>query len=145
MGYGGERVAPITAHDIERISCRAVHAVVCAVHHKLHPFGNRAEFADNQFIADKIIMVGDVMLKLGGIVAVIIGIIADNNVRVFHYIFDIAKVGEFFVGERFIGVRYMFHTSIIKYLRDYCAQKRTRHNLNFPLDLELTPTATISL
>ena len=68
------------AEDVEGVSGGRVHLVVRPVHHEFNAGGNLAELADDELVADKVVMVGDVPLK---ILVGNIGEIAHNDVLVF--------------------------------------------------------------
>ncbi len=76
-GYG---LVP-RSENIKRVSRYGVHLVVCPVHHKLYTCTNLAEFTDNEFIANKIIMVRNVFLKVS---IRKISKIAYNDIRIFN-------------------------------------------------------------
>ena len=77
LGRGG--LLPC-AEDVERVSGGCVHLVVSPVHHEFHAGGNLAELADDELVADKVVMVGDVPLK---VLVGKVGEIAHNDVLVF--------------------------------------------------------------
>ena len=79
VALGGGGLLPC-AEDIERVSGGCVHLVVGPVHHEFHAGGNLAELADDELVPDKVVMVGDVLLK---VLVGNIGEIAHNDVLVF--------------------------------------------------------------
>jgi hypothetical protein len=63
--------------------------VIGTVHHKLHALGNGTELTDNQFVADKVVEMRDVLLKLVSTIhIVIVGVIANDNTWILHHILD---------------------------------------------------------
>lgn len=81
--------------------------MIGTVHYELHAFGNGTEFADDEFVADELVVVGHVRLKVlaagGGII--IIGVFAHQNVGAGDDIFDIADAGDVLVGMNSIRIR----------------------------------------
>ena len=83
---------PITAHDIERISSHAIHSVISAIHYELYTLCNSAELPDDEFVANEIVEMGDVLFKLVRPVhIVIVGVVSDDDARILHHILDVAK------------------------------------------------------
>ena len=68
------------AEDIEGVSGGCVHLVVSPVHHEFHAGSNLAELADDELVADKVVMVRHMTLeiRIGDV-----GEIAHNDVLVF--------------------------------------------------------------
>lgn len=105
IAQGGRRFFPAAAHDIEGVGGDRAHAVVGAVHDKFHPLADGAEFADDQLVADKFVVVGDVLFKpFGAVAVVVIGVIADDDVRPRDGVFDKTDTWDIFVGEQLVRV-----------------------------------------
>ena len=66
-----------TIEDIERVRGSGIHRMIGPVHDKFHTSTNLAELANNQFIANKVIMMGDVPLE---ILTIKIGVFAHLDV-----------------------------------------------------------------
>lgn len=80
---------PTAAHNVERISRDAVHPVVCAVHNELNALCDRAKLSDDQLVSQKLIVVSDMVFKfLRAIHVIVVGIVADNNVRSGYDVLD---------------------------------------------------------
>ena len=66
--------------------------MVGSIHHKLYTFGNSAELANNQSVTDEVVEMSDMLLKLiRSIYIIIIGIVAYDNTRILHHVFDEAE------------------------------------------------------
>ena len=112
--------APVAADNVKRISRHPVHPVIGAIHHKLHPFGNGTELAYNQPIANEVVEMGDVFLKLVSTIHIIvIGIVADDDARVLHHVFDEAEAWDVGIRESLVGVRTLFYHIYRIYRADY--------------------------
>lgn len=105
---------PAVSEDGERKSGQGLSQVIGPIHDKLHAGSDHAELADNQLVARKIKVVLDVFLEVVNVFKiVIVGIITDDNVGVFDYVFEETEAvvvweGEFgvFVGSgHFVVVR----------------------------------------
>ena len=89
--------------------------MIGTVHHKLHTLGNGTELADNQFVANKIVEVSDVLLKLVSTIhIVIVGIIADDDTWILHHILDEAKSWEVRIRENLVWIWSVHFTILIK-------------------------------
>ena len=54
--------------------------MIGTVHHKFHSFGDSTELSDDQFVADEVVEMGDMLLKLVGTIhIVVISILADRK------------------------------------------------------------------
>ena len=63
--------------------------MIGTIHHELHAFGNSTELTDNQFVANEVVEVCDVLLKLVGTIRIIvIGVVADNDARILYHVLD---------------------------------------------------------
>ena len=103
--HRSDGAAPVATHNVERIGGHAVHAVISTIHHKFHPFGNGAELADYQPVANEVVEVGDMLLELVGTIHIIIVcIVADDDTRVLHYVLDEAETREIGIRECLVGV-----------------------------------------
>lgn len=77
----------------------------CAVHYELNPLGDGAELADDQFVADETVKVGDVLLKLVRAVdIVVIGVVANDDVGILDHVLDIAEAWNVGIRERLIWI-----------------------------------------
>jgi hypothetical protein len=84
--------------------------VIGTIHHKLYPFGDGAELADNQSVTDEVVKVSDVLLELvGPIHIIVIGIVTDDDTRVLHHVLDEAEAWDVGVWESLIWVRSVFY------------------------------------
>ena len=64
--------------------------MICAVHDKLDALRYRAEFADDKLIAQKLVVVRDVLLEaFSAVRIVVISIVADDYIRPCDDVFDI--------------------------------------------------------
>ena len=63
LGQGRRRHLPST-HDVKRKRGRSIHLVVRAVHDELHARTDLTELTNHQPVADKIIMMRDVLFKI---------------------------------------------------------------------------------
>ena len=81
--------------------------MIGAVHYKLDAFGNGAKLADDQFVAYERIKMGNVFFKVLAVclIIVIIGIVADNDVRILYHILDKANAGKVGIRMYFVFVR----------------------------------------
>ena len=81
VGEGGRDLFPAVAEEVEGIGRGAVHAVICAVHDELNAAADGAEFADNELIPQKRIVMGDALFKLvGGALVAVIGVLPHFDV-----------------------------------------------------------------
>ena len=68
--------------------------MIAAIHNELYIRGDHAKLSDNKLITDKVKMIFDIFLKILYIFKiVIIGVITDNNVRIFDDVFDFISLG----------------------------------------------------
>ena len=66
--------------------------MISAVHDELDAPGDGAEFPDDQFVADEIIEVCDMLLELVcAINIIIVGVVSDDDAGILHHILDEAK------------------------------------------------------
>ncbi len=99
------RTSPVATHDIKGICCSTVHPVIGTVHYKLNAFGNGTELSDNQPVANKVVEVSDVLLKLVCTVnIIIIGIVTDDDTWILHHILDEAKSWEVRIRENLVWI-----------------------------------------
>jgi hypothetical protein len=93
--------------------------VVGPVHHELNALGDGAEFPDNQFVADEIVEVGNVLLKLiCTIHVIIVRVVPDDNARILHHVLDETETRNLRIRERRIGVGsvgYLVHWVIFRF------------------------------
>lgn len=101
----GCELLPAAAHDVERIGAHAAHAVVCAVHDELNALCDGAEFADDELVAQKLIVVRDMLLKAFRALVIIIGIVAYNYIRPRYDVFDVNELPDILVRVYFVRVR----------------------------------------
>ena len=96
---------PVSAHYVKRIGGHTVHPMIGAVHDELDALGDGAEFPDNQFVADEIIEVCDMLLELiGTVYIIIVRVIPDDDPRILHHILDVAKAGNLRIWECYIRI-----------------------------------------
>ena len=79
--------------------------MVCAVHHKLDPLADGAEFPDDKPVAQKFVVVRHVLLEpFCAVHIVIVGIIAHLNIGAGDYILDVNHLPDVFIGVNAVGV-----------------------------------------
>lgn len=73
---------PGAAHHVERVGREACEAMIRRAHHELDAFGDRAEFADYEFVPEDLVVEEDVALFefRRVLIVVIIGVVADEHV-----------------------------------------------------------------
>lgn len=106
----GHGFFPAAAHDVEWIGGNAAHPVVGAIHDKLDALGDGTEFSDDELVAQKLIMMGDVLLKaLRAVDVVVVGIVAHKNIGTGDDILNKADTFDRFVGVDRIRIRAVLH------------------------------------
>ena len=101
----GCKFFPAAAHDVEWICTHAAHTVVCTVHDEFNALCYRAEFADDELVTQKLIVVRDVRLEVFSAVRiVIISIVTDDNVGPRDDVFDVNELLNILVWVYFSGV-----------------------------------------
>ena len=91
----GDGGFPALAEDAEGIGGKAGQLVVGAVHDELDPAGQRAELADDEFVADERIMVEHVALEVLRVFRiVVVGVVADDDMGILHRVPDEADLGK---------------------------------------------------
>ena len=104
--YRSDGAAPLSAHYVERIGRHAIHSVVGPVHHELNAFGDGAELPDNQFVADEIVEVCYVFLKLVRTIHVIIVcVVPDDDTGILYHILDKAKTRDLRIWKSRVRIR----------------------------------------
>ena len=79
--------------------------MIGTVHHKFHAFGDSTELSDDQFVANEVVEMGDMLFKLVGTIHVIvISLVADDNVRIFNHILDIAQARNLWIRESLVWI-----------------------------------------
>lgn len=85
QGHSLEIFRPAVAKNRERKGGQGVHAMIGAVHDELDSSRESAEFADDQLVADKIVVVKHVAFEVLGVFRiVIIGVVTNFYVGVFN-------------------------------------------------------------
>lgn len=98
-----DRLPTVTEYG-KGIVRKPVGTVVAAVHNKFYVGGDRAEFADNQPVADEIKVVEHVALEIFGVFKiVVVGAVPDDDVGVGEDGFEVHQPG--LSGNRMAGVR----------------------------------------
>jgi hypothetical protein len=79
--------------------------MVGAIHDELDASGYGAEFPDDQFVADEIVEVCDMLLELiGTVYIIIVRVIPDDDPRILHHILDVAEAGNLRIWECYIRI-----------------------------------------
>ena len=79
--------------------------MIGTIHHKFHPLGYGAEFADNQPVAYEIIEMSDMLLELVSTIHIIvISVVTYNDTRVLHHVLDEAEAWNLRIRKSLIGV-----------------------------------------
>ncbi len=91
----GRGFFPAVAEDVEGVGGETFVGMVGAVHDELAASGDGAEFADDEFVADKGEVVQDVAFEVLGVFwIVVVGVVADLDVGVGDGVFDEADLGK---------------------------------------------------